>query len=126
MLIFYKTFFENNNYENQIVTQIKFENLLKENDSNDNLINDIHDIRLFLKDQYIILTELADPHARNILKFTNYNDIQTKVSSLSNGFIITSYIDTDIDINKIQKYHAEIEKNISKCTFTQYWNILLI
>lgn len=119
ILIFYKTFFEENNYEkNQIVTQITFENLLKEKKlHNNNLVNDIHDIRLFLKDQYLILSEIADPHARNILRFTNYNDIQTKISILSNGFIITSYIDTDIDINKIKKYHEEIEKKYKQMYF---------
>lgn len=110
LIVFYKTFFDGNNYEKkQIITQIKFEDLMyKNNQSFNQNLNSINELRIFLKDQYLLLTEVADPYARNVLKFNNYNEFQTKVSVLSDGFIITTYIDIDFQEKKIMKYHEKI------------------
>ncbi len=118
LLIFYKTFFSNNNYEkNQIITQIKFENLLDPNNQNKQEIINLNDIRIFLKDQYLLLSEVADPYARNALKFDNYNEFQTKISILSDGIIITSYIDIGFQEKKIMEYHKKIIDKYNK-TYT--------
>lgn len=115
LLIFYKTFFANNNYEKkQIISQIKFENLLNHNHHSQQDYNNLNEIRLFLKDQYLLLSEVADPYARNALKFNNYSEFQTKISVLSDGFIITTYINIDIQEKEIMEYHKKIIEKYNK------------
>lgn len=115
LLIFYKTFFADNNYEKkQIITQIKFENLLNHNHHKQKDYNHLNEIRLFLKDQYLLLSEVADPYARNALKFNNYSEFQTKISVLSDGFIITTYINIDFQEKEIMEYHEKIIEKYNK------------
>ena len=71
----------------KIINRIEFDNQITNLDFKTNLINS----QKFIRNQYLILSNLADPIARKTLKEQKIEEYVVKIGILDDGFILTTF-----------------------------------